>query len=655
MHPWRVSPLLLALTLMLTLPVDSVLAQEEIGQIGCLDDGSNCVQHIYGLGYDPEVDSVKVVVQRANPAGTDCFRHAGINPVKGQIVIRERTDTPAGEPIPVEIPLQGEVLDANGVDPDARSFWSVNSRSYQTAAFLGAIRLDNFGVAYVEGTVGQRIADTTLGPNGTKIDWDADGKLGTCTVSETPCSHPDFCALNSDRRCERSTDETGAALACGPGVGSCPGDVDGAEGCVLNTSTSEFCNLGDDIADDQILHFYEGGSCCDSTNNALCDPFFGFRIEYPIIASRGLGLLRRYVTDFLFPDGGAGTDFRSAEETYPGQRWGVCETNGTRFGQLGDAGCSAAEIPSVCAGAPDFSVCNTKANCEALGWTGDCVPRLCTDAGATCKIRMIGLNFGEDGLSNQQQSSVINSDGTPNTEVCQNEGVHFVGTAAAKCSIPERIWLGSEDGPAPDPTPFCALGNYGVEARPDLDCDGTIDGVDLCPEIIEDNPFLDRNGDGIGNECQCGDPNASGALEAADLFDIFNCLAAPEPVGSCRVNAHLECSVDSDCPLFDPDDNPVTPPIERCVAPVRGLLQPCLGFLPKGGKGIAKADANGTGAYESDDLFAIFGATRSQDGSSLTCLLRSSPLLGTCSSPTGFPCSLDEHCAIGGVCIPAAP
>jgi hypothetical protein len=413
----------------------------------------------------------------------------------------------------------------------------------------------------------------------------------------------------------------------------------------VNVNNDESCIFNDDVFADLMPHAYVGGSCCDSTDNALCQALE--LPEYPLLAARNIGIPVRHVTDFLFPEGGAGTDFRSAEETYPLQRWGVCETDGTRFGQSGDSGCSAAEIPSVCSDAPDFSICDTTADCQALGWTGECVPRTCSEPNTTCKIRQIGLNFGEE-------VGVTNPDGTPNANRCQTEGVHFVGTASRKCSIPEEVWLGLQSGPVPDPTPYCALGNYGLQARLDLDCDGSIDGPDLCPNIIEENPLLDRNGDSVGDECQCGDPNASGSYESADLFEMFRCLATPEPSGSCRVNAEVACTTDSDCPLFDPDGDPQTPAIETCIAPIPELIQGCFGFLPHGEKGLAKADTNGSGAYESEDLFEIFGALPSQDGTSLDCLLRSSPLLGTCSNNSNLPCSEDSHC-FGGLCIPVTP
>lgn len=57
-----------------------------------------------------------------------------------------------------------------------------------------------------------------------------------------------------------------------------------------------------------------------------------------------------------------------------------------------------------------------------------------------------------------------------------------------------------------DPGSDCSGRNYGAFIRPDLNCDGTDDVPnDLCPNYNETDPFSDENGDGRGDECQCGD------------------------------------------------------------------------------------------------------------------------------------------------------
>jgi hypothetical protein len=112
---------------------------------------------------------------------------------------------------------------------------------------------------------------------------------------------------------------------------------------------------------------------------------------------------------------------------------------------------------------------------------------------------------------------------------------------------------------------------YAGELLIDRDGDLTSDHEDNCPLLRNDNQG-DANFDGIGDSCQCGDPNGTGQYESADLFEAFHCIKEdPEAIGKC--------------------------------APT-----------------ILKGDANGTGAFESADLFAIFRAlTGVIPGSSLSC------------------------------------
>ena len=76
----------------------------------------------------------------------------------------------------------------------------------------------------------------------------------------------------------------------------------------------------------------------------------------------------------------------------------------------------------------------------------------------------------------------------------------------------------------------------------DRSCDslgGDSDGDKLCDDedpcvslsntlpvllLLQGAPNADLNGDGVPNECQCGDPNGTGDCESADLFEAFNCI-----------------------------------------------------------------------------------------------------------------------------------
>jgi len=78
---------------------------------------------------------------------------------------------------------------------------------------------------------------------------------------------------------------------------------------------------------------------------------------------------------------------------------------------------------------------------------------------------------------------------------------------------------------------------------PDGDCDGLADSLDNCPFYATANP-ADADGDGRGDECECGDQNGDGRNDVADLvainLAIFNpALATP----LCDANNDGLCNV----------------------------------------------------------------------------------------------------------------
>jgi len=118
--------------------------------------------------------------------------------------------------------------------------------------------------------------------------------------------------------------------------------------------------------------------------------------------------------------------------------------------------------------------------------------------------------------------------------------------------------------------------SYGLAyAEYDGDGDRICDGIDVCPDTYNRRPVLDSNGDGVPNDCQCGDPNGSGAHESEDLFLVYRCLGN------------------------DPT-----------------LVEECSQMAIQG-------DANGSSSFESDDLFQIFRVlTNEQHPAELTCPAR---------------------------------
>ena len=55
------------------------------------------------------------------------------------------------------------------------------------------------------------------------------------------------------------------------------------------------------------------------------------------------------------------------------------------------------------------------------------------------------------------------------------------------------------------------------------DADAFCDDEDPCPVFPNPSDSSDVDGNGIPDDCQCGDPNFTGTVEADDLFKIFNC------------------------------------------------------------------------------------------------------------------------------------
>lgn len=57
----------------------------------------------------------------------------------------------------------------------------------------------------------------------------------------------------------------------------------------------------------------------------------------------------------------------------------------------------------------------------------------------------------------------------------------------------------------------------------DFDGDGLADSEDPCPTHANPTP-TDTSGDGIPDDCQCGDADGNGELEALDGYEITMCV-----------------------------------------------------------------------------------------------------------------------------------
>lgn len=130
------------------------------------------------------------------------------------------------------------------------------------------------------------------------------------------------------------------------------------------------------------------------------------------------------------------------------------------------------------------------------------------------------------------------------------------------------------DGNAADGTAIDSPDSYSVIEEPadcagaggNLDADSLCDLDDPCPAFPNGTDSGDADGNGIPDDCQCGDANFTGNVEADDLFVTFNC--------------------------------------QRSDA--EALMFPCSQIIFKGDSNLAES---GQGAYEAADLFNVFRAT----------------------------------------------
>jgi hypothetical protein len=78
----------------------------------------------------------------------------------------------------------------------------------------------------------------------------------------------------------------------------------------------------------------------------------------------------------------------------------------------------------------------------------------------------------------------------------------------------------------------------------DADCDGRANAVDLCPFYIEQNPAADVDGNGRGNECECGDQNGDGRVNISDIVAINVAIFNPPLVTPlCDTNGDGLCNI----------------------------------------------------------------------------------------------------------------
>jgi len=147
-----------------------------------------------------------------------------------------------------------------------------------------------------------------------------------------------------------------------------------------------------------------------------------------------------------------------------------------------------------------------------------------------CDTRETGWRLGPD-----SRLDPINI-GSPNPNACAGAPYRDRGFYQRNCAI--SVFYETPGDPGPD----CSVLNFGAHYRPDEDCDGVDDTLedetcnlatgfcnnkstiacssdaqcgatgDLCPFFTETGILRDTNGDGIGDDCQCGDANEDGSM-----------------------------------------------------------------------------------------------------------------------------------------------
>ena len=371
--------------------------------------------------------------------------------------------------------------------------------------------------------------------------------LATCAISGANCA--------SDADCPGAGDSCGTEIDWDP-IGTC--EDDSSILCTrANCPNGGFgpaceCGAGQCLDGFEIVNDLAGCVCCDHTGNTFCAAV-GFA-EYPALLCPfpSPNPIRRDASDWEF-EGGAGTNFTHQNMVVPGQQEGHCAGNdqrscGTRSSLYAgaDNGKCTSGIGLFCS--QSAVLCTEDADCP--GGALDTCESPCVDAENPANLALASecddvanggiagdfCNYVEAGHRNFSGSQTL-LDGRPDPASCISSFTSLVAEAEINCSIPVDI-------PDGDPQPGCLLVNFGIDRRPDQDCnevddadegrcapDGVatcnvdadcasgncVNGGDLCPFIGEGKLWTDTNNDGIGDQCQCGDCTGDGAITGIDI------------------------------------------------------------------------------------------------------------------------------------------
>lgn len=428
------------------------------------------------------------------------------------------------------------------------------------------------------------------------VDQTTRANAYTLCALDSECGAGESCRAHcmiSDANCASDADCPGAGDACGTEidwdpVGRCEDDPNTpvVESDTLCTRANCYdangnpdpanceCGAGQCFDGFQLANDLASCVCCDSTGDTFCAAV-GFE-EYPALQCPfpSPNPIRRDASDWEFM-GGAGTPLRTQPMVVPGMEEGHCANNDQRScGNRGDlfAGADNAKCASGnglrCA--DTGGICTTDADCP--GGFNDVCESPCIDAenpvnlgiASPCDDVAFGgiagdfCNFAELGWRNFSGTQTL-LDGRPDPANCTTSFTTLRAFPGEKCALPIDI-------PDNDPQPGCLLRNFGVDRRPDIDCNDIDDATegrcapngvdpcttdadcpasgncvnngDLCPFDGELAPWADANNDDIGDGCQCGDANADGAVTGLDIGAIALCANGVNFCDSTQVDAN---------------------------------------------------------------------------------------------------------------------
>lgn len=447
----------------------------------------------------------------------------------------------------------------------------------------------------------------------------------TCAISGADCQ--------SDADCSDAGDSCGTRVVW-DGIGKCldqaafdNGDLlgNGNGVCITDGPNQQACPNATDACLDGFHIFNDPGgcACCISSTGGLCPALIGLPEGLDCPRQSQIPI-RRGVPAWLF-EGGVGTRFASDHIVVPNQEEGVCFGNrGRGCGTNGDLEAGAANgkctlAPNTCLS--DGSACTEDSDCGVLG---TCIPAcgigslVNAPLASACDDTAFGGTAGdrcdvsESGYRAFTANPVL-ADGAQNPQTCKASVISVRGAPEAFCNEPvnmgqDNLLIGG-----------CQVVNFAYDARPDFDCDAiddteqgvchpvggacTVDadcppddsgnqfcitGGDLCPFLGENaaNVFRDSNGDGIGDECQCGDTGDrrntpignDGAITGLDIAAMALCAnGALDPTSGECDPAFMDATGDVATTAID---------IGGVVQVVNGVLTPdsltCLGnsFIP---------------------------------------------------------------------------